>query len=57
MIAMLLLGLIVLGSAVVAGLLAVDAALGAWVLLLGFCAVLVGVGVAGELQPDPPEEQ
>jgi hypothetical protein len=48
---------IAVGAIVVAGLLAVDMVLGGWVLLLGVCALMIGIGVAGELQPDPPKEK
>jgi hypothetical protein len=51
----LVLALIFAGTILVAALLAIEPALGAWVFLLGFIALMIGIGIAGELQPDPPE--
>lgn len=52
---MLVLALIAVGTVIVAATLAVEPALGAWVFLLGFTALVIGIGIAGELQPDPPQ--
>jgi len=51
----LVLTIITAGTILVAAILAIEPAVGAWVFLLGFIALMIGIGIAGELQPDPPE--